>query len=127
MQELGINYSISVPPAIMASVTSLDKDMRKLRMDRYTPQAAKEVRDWIEEALGERLANGDLMEALKDGVALCRCVYHGKVWADVNINVVKTCEHGTATTRHQVQAISDAFRANGEYIALPSSMPISST
>jgi transgelin len=56
----------------MASVTSLDKDMRKLRMDRYTPQAAKEVRDWIEGVLGERLASGDLMEALKDGVALCK-------------------------------------------------------
>lgn len=61
----------------MASVTSLDKDMRKLRMDRYTPQAAKEVRDWIEGILGERLASGDLMEALKDGVALCKCVFRG--------------------------------------------------
>ena len=58
----------------MALVTSLDKDMRKLRMDRYTPQAAKEVRDWIEGVLGERLASGDLMEALKDGVALCKYV-----------------------------------------------------
>jgi transgelin len=58
----------------MASVTSLDKDMRKLRMDRYTPQAAREVRDWIEGILGERLASGDLMEALKDGVALCKFV-----------------------------------------------------
>jgi transgelin len=58
----------------MASVTSLDKDMRKLRMDRYTPQAAREVRDWIEGILGERLARGDLMEALKDGVALCKFV-----------------------------------------------------
>jgi hypothetical protein len=63
----------------MASVTSLDKDMRKLRMDRYTPQAAKEVRDWIEGVLGERLASGDLMEALKDGVALCKYVFHGHI------------------------------------------------
>jgi transgelin len=45
-----------------------------LRMDRYTPQAAREVRDWIEGILGERLASGDLMEALKDGVALCKFV-----------------------------------------------------
>jgi hypothetical protein len=60
----------------MASVTSLDKDMRKLRMDRYTPQAAKEVRDWIEGVLGERLASEDLMEALKDGVALCKYGFH---------------------------------------------------
>ena len=56
----------------MASVTSLDKDMRKLRMDRYTPQAANEVRSFIEESLGERLAGGDLLDALKDGVALCK-------------------------------------------------------
>jgi hypothetical protein len=56
----------------MASVTSLDKDMRQLRMDRYTPQAAKEVRTFIEEALGERLQQADLLDALKDGVALCR-------------------------------------------------------
>jgi len=56
----------------MASVSSLDQDMRKLRLDRYTPAAAKEVRTWIEETLGERLAPGDLMEALRDGVALCK-------------------------------------------------------
>ncbi|KAL3428219.1 calponin [Phlyctema vagabunda] len=58
----------------MASVTSLDKDMRKLRLDRYTPQAANEVRTFIEGSLGERLAPGDLMDALKDGIALCKLV-----------------------------------------------------
>ncbi|KAK6380323.1 calponin [Exophiala oligosperma] len=58
----------------MASVTSLDQDMRKLRLDRYTPGAAKEVRAWIEDTLGERLPPGDLMDALKDGVALCKLV-----------------------------------------------------
>ena len=46
--------------------------MRKLRLDRYTPQAQNEVRKWIETTLGERIAGGDLMEALKDGVALCK-------------------------------------------------------
>ena len=56
----------------MASVTSLDQDMRKLRMDRYTPQAANEVRSWIEGTLGERLPTGDLLDALKDGTVLCR-------------------------------------------------------
>lgn len=56
----------------MASVSSLDQDVRKLRLDRYTPGAANEVRRWIEESLGDKLAPGDLMEALKDGVALCR-------------------------------------------------------
>lgn len=56
----------------MASVSSLDQDMRKLRLDRYTPGAANEVKSWIEEVLGERLAAGDLMDSLKDGVALCK-------------------------------------------------------
>lgn len=56
----------------MASVSSLDQDMKKLRMDRYTPRAANEVRSWIEETLGDQLPPGDLLEALKDGTALCR-------------------------------------------------------
>ncbi|KAF7630479.1 hypothetical protein AFLA_011102 [Aspergillus flavus NRRL3357] len=58
----------------MASVTSLDKDLRSLRLSRYTPQAAAEVRSWIEEVLHERLPAGDLLDALRDGVALCRLV-----------------------------------------------------
>lgn len=56
----------------MASVSSLDQDMKKMRLSRYTPAAANEVRGWIEETLGEKLAPGDVLEALKDGVALCR-------------------------------------------------------
>lgn len=56
----------------MASVSSLDKDLRNMRLSRYTPQAAGEVRHWIEDMLGERLPGGDLLDALKDGVALCR-------------------------------------------------------
>ena len=56
----------------MASVTSLDKDLRRMRLDKYTPAAANEARQWIEETLGERLPGGDLLEALKDGVALCK-------------------------------------------------------
>ena len=56
----------------MASVTSLDQDMKKLRMGRYTPQAANEARHWIEDILGERLPGGDLLDALKDGTVLCR-------------------------------------------------------
>ncbi|KAJ5169716.1 uncharacterized protein N7500_002499 [Penicillium coprophilum] len=58
----------------MASVTSLDKDLRNMRLSRYTPQAAAEVRDWIEEVLHEKLASSDLLEGLKDGVALCKLV-----------------------------------------------------
>ncbi|KAK4957006.1 calponin [Elasticomyces elasticus] len=56
----------------MASVYSLDQDMRNLRMARYTPQATNEVRSWIEDTLGEKLAGRDLLEGLKDGVALCK-------------------------------------------------------
>ena len=59
----------------MASVTSLDGDLRKLRLDKYTPAAANEVRAWIESVLGERLSGGDLLEGLKDGVVLCRYVF----------------------------------------------------
>lgn len=56
----------------MASVSSLDKDMKNIRLSKYTPQAANEVRQWIEDALGEKLKPGDLLEALKDGAALCK-------------------------------------------------------
>ncbi|KAL8802443.1 MAG: hypothetical protein Q9182_003811 [Xanthomendoza sp. 2 TL-2023] len=56
----------------MASVSSLDKDLRNMRLGKYTPQAANEVRAWIEESLGEQLKVGDLLDALKDGTALCK-------------------------------------------------------
>ncbi|KAE8452469.1 hypothetical protein EG329_000371 [Mollisiaceae sp. DMI_Dod_QoI] len=58
----------------MASVTSLDSDMRKLRLDRYTESAANEARSFIESVLGEPLSSGDLLAGLKDGVALCKLV-----------------------------------------------------
>ncbi|KAI1175788.1 hypothetical protein F4777DRAFT_548600 [Nemania sp. FL0916] len=56
----------------MASVSSLDKDLRKLRLDKYTPTAAAEARSWIEGILGSSLPSTDLLEGLKDGVALCK-------------------------------------------------------
>ncbi|KAH8879906.1 hypothetical protein GQ53DRAFT_704868 [Thozetella sp. PMI_491] len=58
----------------MASVSSLDKDLRKLRLDKYTPGAAKEAKSWVEGVLGSRLPGADLLEGLKDGVALCQLV-----------------------------------------------------
>lgn len=58
----------------MASVTSLDKDLRKMRLEKYTPAAANEARSWIEDILGENLPSSDLLEGLKDGIALCRYV-----------------------------------------------------
>lgn len=60
----------------MASVSSLDKDLRRLRLEKYTPAAANEARAWIEEALGQKLSSSDLLEGLKDGVALCKYVWH---------------------------------------------------
>jgi len=46
--------------------------MRNLRLSRYTPQAANQVRTWIETTLSTSLPPGDLLEVLKDGVALCK-------------------------------------------------------
>ncbi len=56
----------------MATVSSLDGDLRKLRLDKYTPAAANEARSWVESILGGRLPPGDLLESLRDGVVLCR-------------------------------------------------------
>lgn len=64
----------ALTPFTMASVTSLDQDMKKLRLGRYTPQASNEARTWIEDILGERLPPGDLLDALKDGTVLCRYI-----------------------------------------------------
>ncbi|KAI3399385.1 hypothetical protein diail_7112 [Diaporthe ilicicola] len=52
---------------------SLDRDLKRLRLEKYTPAAANEARAWIEGILGLRLS-GDLLESLKDGVALCKLV-----------------------------------------------------
>lgn len=68
---------------MMASVSSLDKDMRNIRLLKYTPQAANEVRTWIEDVLGERLAAGDLLEALKDGTALCKYATNMRILRDM--------------------------------------------
>ena len=56
----------------MASVSSLDKDLRSLRLSKYTQLAANEAREWIEEVLHEKLPPGDLLDVLKDGITLCR-------------------------------------------------------
>ncbi|KAK4175029.1 hypothetical protein QBC36DRAFT_242026 [Triangularia setosa] len=58
----------------MASVSSLDGDLRRLRLEKYTPAAANEARQWIESVIGESLPGKDLLEGLKDGVALCKLV-----------------------------------------------------
>jgi hypothetical protein len=80
----------------MASVSSLDKDMRNIRLSKYTPQAADEVRTWIEEVLRERLATGDLLEALKDGTALCKYGLNHTIFAGLLLEedtvTVRACE-----------------------------------
>lgn len=58
-------------------MNGLDRDLRRLRLEKYTPAAANEARSWIESILGEPLPAGDLLAALKDGVALCRLVNLG--------------------------------------------------
>lgn len=58
----------------MASVTSLDRDLKRMRLDKYTPGAANEIRSWIEGVLGEKIPDGDLLDALKNGVVLCKYV-----------------------------------------------------
>ena len=57
---------------MMASVSSLDKDLARMRRSKYTPEAAAAVSTWIASTLGEPLPPGDLMVVLKDGVILCR-------------------------------------------------------
>lgn len=68
----------------MASVTNLDSDVNSKRGDRVTPAAVDEVRNFIEQSLGESLPDvGDdpkfgtynILAALKDGVALCKYVH----------------------------------------------------
>lgn len=68
----------------MAAVSSLDKDLRKMRLERYTPDAVAEVKNWIEEILGEAIpGNGDLLQGLKDGTVLCK---YGQSPATTKIN-----------------------------------------
>lgn len=51
-----------------------------MRLDKYSPKLANEAREWIEEMLDERLKGGDLLEALKDGTALCKSGYLHLTW-----------------------------------------------
>lgn len=83
----------------MASVSSLDQDMRRLRMERVTPQAEEEVRTFVQSSLkansGEksakerqidiellaRLERENLFDVLADGTVLCRyeCIFMQRV------------------------------------------------
>ena len=112
----------------MASVSSLDKDMRNIRLSKYTPQAANEVRTWIEDVLGERLAAGDLLEALKDGVALCkyamRCYDTSRgPEANGSLQARQPC----SSSRRTLQKLPYAFRTDGEHLSLSSRLSIASS
>ena len=113
---------------MMASVSSLDKDMRNIRLSKYTPQAANEVRTWIENILGERLAAGDLLEALKNGIALCKYVswcyaVSGSAEADVD----PQARQSRSSPGCAVQRFPYAFRPDGEHLSLSPRLPISSS
>ena len=38
----------------MATVSSLDQDVRNMRLSKYTPKAANEVRDWDRGGFGRK-------------------------------------------------------------------------
>lgn len=129
----GINrqYSSSTqrnPNSAEQPTMSLDRDLRKLRLDKYTPAAANEARTWIEGILGERLASGDLLAALKDGVALCKFVHagyhaaHGK-WLTT---IKQTCQPSPPSARRQVQDFFHALRTDGEHLPFPARLQSSS-
>jgi hypothetical protein len=113
---------IPTSSTIMASVTSLDKDMRKLRMDRYTPAAANEVRTFIEESLGERLAGGDLLDALKDGVALCKYDRMSAIVVGLDAHCLQTRQPRINNTGQVQNKGCHAIRTDGEYLLVPPSM-----
>lgn len=107
----------------MASVSSLDQDMRKLRLDRYTPAAASEVRTWIESTLGEQLQAGDLLEALKDGVALCK--YEVLVVANKPCSLsssIQTRQSRPPTSWYTLQSVHNALHTARKHIPIPHSM-----
>lgn len=111
----------------MASVSSLDKDLRNLRLGKYTPQAANEVRKWIEETLGEPIAPGDLLDALKDGTVLCKYALsssstrHDKT---AYVKFVQARQSCNWTSRCPLQAVPNAVCPDGKHFSFSSRLPI---
>jgi hypothetical protein len=108
----------------MASVSSLDQDMRKLRADRYTPKAANEARAWIEDTLGEKLPGGDLIDALKDGTALCRYFVYYPLAEGTMLTSIQTCESMPSQRADQIQEVQYAFHTDGEHLSLSPSLRV---
>lgn len=112
----------------MASVSSLDKDMRNIRLSKYTPQAASEVRTWIEDVLGERLAVGDLLDALRDGITLCK--YAMQCHCASRLTEADTdpqARQPRSPTRCTFQRLLYAFRTDGKHLSLSSRLSIASS
>lgn len=60
----------------MASVSSLDKDLSRLRLAKYGAKDSEEIKKWFSVVLKAPLPDGkDLMDCLKDGVLLCRYLH----------------------------------------------------
>lgn len=88
-------------------------------MDRYTPEAANEVRSWIESTLGERIPAGDLLDALKDGVALCKYVM-GDIFTVVEVlaDRSQTRKSRPSSAWYPTQSLDYAFYSTGEHITV---------
>jgi len=102
-----------------ASVSSLDQDMRKLRLDRYTPQASDEVRSWIDSTLGDALPSGDLLDALRDGVALCKFVEYSRTihhHTDPSVQIGQPCP---ACPWYPFQSFHHALYPAREHLPVP--------
>ena len=102
--------------------------MRNIRLSKYTPQAANEVRTWIESVLGERLATGDLLEALKDGVALCKyAMLCQVVFVSTNADTNPQARQSCSPTRCTLQGLPNALRPDGEHLSLSPRLSIASS
>lgn len=109
-------------------MSSLDKDMRNIRLSKYTPQAASEVRTWIEDVLGERLAAGDLLDALRDGIALCKYAMQCSFASHITeADTDPQARQPRRATRCTFQRLLYAFRTDGEHLSLSSRLSIPSS
>ncbi|AMD20566.1 HDL178Wp [Eremothecium sinecaudum] len=57
---------------LKADVTKLDDDLKALRNSKFGPDGIEEIKIWIFSVLNEEAPEGPLLEALRDGVVLCR-------------------------------------------------------
>lgn len=53
-----------------ADVSSLDADLRELRRGKYNKELASQAKSWIFNVIEESEPQGELIETIKNGVAL---------------------------------------------------------